>query len=232
MLTPSYDAVLFDLDDTLIDFKRSEGISLRKCYARYFHHLVTWDAFHDHYAEINRALWNHAEHGTIATATIGTQRFKELAELYRIPFSLDVVAYYEEELISNSHWIEGAEELLLSLKKLSLPIGFITNGFTHLQRDKQKKLKLTRFSHIMVVSEECGVAKPHPKIFETALTLLKSHPAKTLMIGDSLTSDGQGAKNLNIPFCWYNPDKLASPLDWQPELIIHKLKDALPLLSK
>ena len=227
-----YSSVLFDLDDTLIDFKRSEGISLRKCYARYFHHLATWDAFHSQYAVINRALWAKAEKGKISTSSISNRRFEELADHYRIPFTLDVVKYYENQLIYNSHWIEGAEELLLALQKLSIPIAFITNGFTHLQRDKQKKLQLTRFSQIMVVSEECGVAKPHPKIFETALKLLNVAPEKTLMIGDSLTSDGQGAKNLKIPFCWYNPEHLPNPHDWQPDLVIHALKDALPHLSK
>ena len=223
----NYDAVLFDLDDTLIDFKRSEGISLRKCYAKYFHHLISWDAFQIHYTSINRALWNLAEEGVIRTSSISDLRFQQLADLYRIPFIQEIVQFYEEQLILNSHWIEGAEELLVELKHLSIPVAFITNGFTHLQRDKQKKLGLSRFSQIMVVSDECGVAKPHPKIFQTALDLIKSEPANTLMIGDSLTSDGQGAKNLKMPFCWYNPHRLPMTADWQPEIVIHFLKDCL-----
>lgn len=222
-----YEAVLFDLDDTLIDFKRSEGISLRKVYAKYFRHLVSWDAFHTHYVTINRALWNLAEEGKITTARIGNLRFEQISDLYRIPFLPEIVQFYEEQLILNSDWNDGAEHLLLALQGLSIPIAFITNGFTQLQRDKQKKLGLSRFSQIMVVSEECGVAKPHPKIFQTALELVKSHPSRTLMVGDSLTSDGQGAKNVQMPFCWYNPHKLANTLDWQPDIIIHSLKDAL-----
>ena len=224
-----YEAVLFDLDDTLIDFKRSEGISLRKCYARYFHHLVSWDAFQTHYLSINRALWNLAEEGEIRTSAIGDLRFQQLADLYRIPFIPEIVQFYEEQLIFNSHWIEGAEELLGALKDRSIPVAFITNGFTHLQRDKQKKLGLSRYSQIMVVSGECGVAKPHPKIFQTALELIKSDPLNTLMIGDSLTSDGQGAKNLKMPFCWYNPHRLPTPSDWQPDIVIHTLKDCLSI---
>ncbi len=225
----NYEAVLFDLDDTLIDFKRSEGISLRKCYAKYFHHLVSWDAFYVHYASINRALWNLAEEGKIPTSAIADLRFLQLADLYQIPFLPEIVQYYEGQLILNSHWNEGAEELLDTLKTRKVPVAFITNGFTHLQRDKQKKLGLSRYSQIMVVSEECGVAKPHPKIFQTALDLIKSHPSRTLMIGDSLTSDGQGAKNVNMPFCWYNPHKLPNPSDWQPDIVIHALRDCLSI---
>jgi YjjG family noncanonical pyrimidine nucleotidase len=224
-----YKAALFDLDDTLIDFKKSEGISLRKCYAKYFHHLVTWDAFHSHYAKINRTLWNLAEEGKIPTSSIGDLRFQQLADLYRIPFVPEIVQFYEESLIFHSDWNEGAEELLNQLKELSIPIAFITNGFTHLQRDKQKKLRLSRFSNIMVVSEECGVAKPHPKIFHAALDRIQAEPSHTLMVGDSLTSDGQGAKNIQMPFCWYNPHRLPNPLDWEPEIVIHNLKDCLSI---
>jgi len=222
-----YDAVLFDLDDTLIDFKRSEAISLRKVYAHYFHHLVSWDAFHVHYVNINRALWNLAEEGQIRTSTIGELRFQQLADLYQIPYLIEVVQFYEEQLILNSQWIEGAEDLLITLQTRKIPMAFITNGFTHLQRDKQKKLGLSRFSQVMVVSDECGVAKPHPKIFLAALELIKAEPTRTLMLGDSLTSDGQGAKNLKMPFCWYNPHRLPNPTDWQPDHVIHFLKDAI-----
>jgi len=224
-----YKAVLLDLDDTLIDFKRSEAISLRKCYARYFHHLAAWEAFYDNYTAINRALWKQAEEGKIGTSTIGALRFQQLSELYRVPFLPKIVRFFEEQLIQNCDWIDGAEELLETIKKRSLPIAFITNGFTHLQRDKQKKLRLSRFSDIMVVSEECGVAKPHPKIFQTALDQLQAEAPKTLMIGDSLSSDGQGAKNLQMPFCWYNPHRLPNPPDFEPDVIIHSLRDGLTI---
>lgn len=226
-----YNAVLFDLDDTLIDFERSQEISLRKCYAKYFHHLVSWEAFQTHYGSINRSLWNLAEEGTIRTSTISDLRFQQIADLYRIPFIPEIVQFYEDQLILNSHWIEGAEEVLETLKHHSIPVAFITNGFTHMQRNKQKKLRLSRYSQIMVVSDECGVAKPHPLIFQTALDLLKSSASSTLMVGDSLTSDGQGAKNLNMPFCWFNPRRLPNPHDWEPDLMIHALKDCLSIFN-
>ncbi|HSX37688.1 MAG TPA: YjjG family noncanonical pyrimidine nucleotidase [Chlamydiales bacterium] len=226
-----YKAVLFDLDDTLIDFKKSESISLRKCYAKYFHHLSFWDAFYAHYIDVNRNLWNLVEEGKILTSAIANLRFKHIADHYQIPFLPEIVQFYEHQLILHAEWIEGAEELLETLQSFSIPIAFVTNGFTHLQRNKQKKLGFSRFSQIMVVSEECGVAKPHPKIFQTALDLIPSEPSQTLMIGDSLTSDGQGARNLQIPFCWYNPQKLPNPFDWKPDIVIHDLKDAMQHLG-
>lgn len=229
---PRYRVILFDLDDTIIDFKKSENISLRKCYARYFYHLVSWKAFHSHYIGINQTLWKMAEEGKLGTSKIGELRFQQLANLYRIPFTMNITTFYEQALIDHSDWNEGAEHLLNTLKDLSLAIGFITNGFTHMQRGKYKKLGLSRFSEVMIVSEECGVAKPHPTIFHHALNLLNAEPYETLMIGDSLTSDGIGAKNLNIPFCWYNKECHPSPTNWNPEMTIHSLKEVIGLLQE
>ena len=218
---PPFSAILFDLDDTLIDFKKSEEISLKKCYDRYFHHLSAWEPFQNHYTQINRALWNQAETGIIPISEIGAKRFQELATFYCIPFLSEIQHFYEEQLVHHSDWIEGAEELLTTLQKKAIPMGFVTNGFTHLQKNKDRKLGFSRFSKVIVISEECGVAKPHPKIFQRALELIPSQPTTTLMVGDSLTSDGQGAKNISMPFCWYNPTGLPNSLDWKPTLNIN-----------
>src|SRR3990167_2538484 len=107
----NFSAVLFDIDDTLIDFKRSERISLRKCYARYFCHLSPWDVFQSHYMLVNRSLWDLAEQGKVRTSAIGEKRFQKLSQLYHIPFMPEIVQFYEEQLVYHSQWIVGAESL-------------------------------------------------------------------------------------------------------------------------
>lgn len=227
----SFSCVLFDLDDTLVDFKKSEALSLTDCYARFFHHLVSQEAFQEHYHRINRTLWNLAEEGKLPIASIGHKRFQDLATLYRTPFLPEISNFYEQRLVEHSSWIEGAEELLKKLQTDKIPIGFVTNGFTHLQHGKDKKLGLSRFSKVLIISEEFGIAKPHPQIFQKALQELNAIPERTLMVGDSLTSDGQGAKNASIPFCWYNPNKLSNPHDWAPKFVIHALNQTIDCLS-
>ena len=83
----------------------------------------------------------------------------------------------------------------------------------------------------MIISEECGVAKPHPQIFHRALDLIKSEASRTLMIGDSLSSDGQGAQNVQMPFCWYNPNQLSNPHEWEPTMVVQSLRDVMAHLS-
>jgi YjjG family noncanonical pyrimidine nucleotidase len=220
-----YQAVLFDIDDTLIDFRRSETLSLKSCYDHFFKSVIDFASFANDYSRINRALWNQAEEGIISTAIIGTERFKQLTAFYDTPYAPDIPQHYEREIITHSAWIEGASDFLHQLKEKRIEIAYVTNGFAHMQRAKYLKLDLKRFSDILVISEEVGFSKPHPTIFLHALSHIQKKPEEVLMIGDSLSSDGEGARKLNIPFCWFNPKKNPNPKDWQPVMTLSSFSE-------
>ncbi len=76
---------------------------------------------------------------------------------------------------------------------------------------------------MLVISEEVGWAKPDPKIFHHTLDLLHIQASETLMIGDSLSSDGEGARRVGMPFAWYNPSKAPALKHWHPNHILHDL---------
>ena len=82
-----------------------------------------------------------------------------------------------------------------------------------------------------VISEEVGVAKPDPAIFDVAFARM-GQPAKSevLIIGDSLSSDMQGGLNYGIDTCWYNPaGKTASlPVTYE----IRQLDELLSILTE
>ncbi len=216
-------AIFFDLDDTLIDFKSSEKISLKHCYERYFDALIDYDIFLSDYSRINRDLWNQLEQGKVSAQIVRKRRFQQLTHLYQMAFDAEIMLYFEQELIHHSTWVDGAVDLLETLKAANFKIGFVTNGFAHMQRNKYTNLNLSYYSSTLVISEEVGFAKPHPQIFQHALSLLGARADDTLMVGDSLTSDGEGARKLGMPFCWYNPHRNPNHPDWQPDLTIHKL---------
>ena len=220
-----YSTVFFDIDDTLIDFKKSEKIGLENCHASFFSHLVDFASFEKEYVRINRSLWKLVEQGTIVSSFVGNERFRQLSELFHIPHNLDCPRFYEEQLIQHSVLIEGAVDLLEHLQKKDIKIGFLTNGFARLQHSKYNKLNLRRFSDVLIISEEVGFSKPHPEIFRQALLAIGSEAKETLMVGDSIESDGKGAKLANMGFCWYT--KEPHPLDWEPELIISDLKELI-----
>jgi FMN phosphatase YigB (HAD superfamily) len=82
-----------------------------------------------------------------------------------------------------------------------------------------------------VISEELGFSKPHPQIFLHALKLTNTEIANTLMVGDSLSSDGEGARRLGMPFCWYNPEQAQNNRNWQPDFMISDLS-SLPDINQ
>jgi YjjG family noncanonical pyrimidine nucleotidase len=223
-----YSTILFDIDDTLVDFKRSEKISLKNCHLKFFQNVPDFAVFEKEYVKINRALWRQVELGTITTTFLAQERFKQVAECFKIPLNIACIQYYAEQLIEHSQLIEGALELLERLKRQGMKIGFLTNGFAYLQHNKYKNLDLARYSNVLVISEEVGFSKPHPEIFRQALLSIKSRADETLMVGDSLESDGKGAKQSGMGFCWYNANQAPNSLDWEPELIISDLDELYP----
>ena len=219
----TFHAIFFDIDDTLIDFKKSETLSLNQCHDYFFKNHVDLQQFYTDYSRMNHSLWKLAEENKISPAIIGAERFRQISDHYGLPINAEIPSYYEEQLIQNSTWIKGAPELLTAIKEHNIKIGFVTNGFSHIQKSKYKKLNLARYSDILVISEELGFSKPHPQIFLHALKLTNTEIANTLMVGDSLSSDGEGARRLGMPFCWYNPRQVQNTRDWQPDFMISDL---------
>ena len=87
------------------------------------------------------------------------------------------------------------------LKKLSAihKIGLVSN-FTYapVTYAALRKLELTKFFNIILVSEAVGWRKPHPKIFGQALSKLKVQPDEAVYVGDSPAEDITGAKNVGM----------------------------------
>ena len=228
-LTPRYKAVLLDLDDTLLDFQSCEQQSLQRCHQKYFHHVEDFAHFCQVFRQINLGLWRRVEAGMQTVSALGEDLFRSLTKEFGLSYCPSIEQHYADQLIEHSFWEPGAETLLNALYAQGVRLGFITNGFTKIQRAKFENLQLHRWSQVLVISEELGHAKPHREIFDHALLQLAACPEETLMVGDSLTSDGAGARNTGMPFCWYNPLHRPTPEDWMPHLIISRLEELHPL---
>lgn len=127
--------------------------------------------------------------------------------------------------------IEGAVNLLNSLKgKTSL--GIITNGFAELQKTRVERMGLKDHSDLFIISEQVGIAKPHPKIFEHALDLM-GNPARdnVLMVGDNPDSDILGGINVGIDTCWLNRTNKPTPKGIKPSYQVASLIELETRLS-
>lgn len=201
----NYELLLFDVDDTLFDFKQSEKLAFMQTLTPYLDSGNPAD-YYDLYHQINKALWERFETGELSQAYIKTERFRQLAD--RIGIEIDATAFahnYLDHLSQASILYDETETLLETLSKTHR-MAIITNGLTMVQNRRVRQSIVAHYFETIVISEEIGLSKPNPDIFSHTLSLIpRVDKEKVLMIGDSLSSDILGGNQFGIDTCWYNP---------------------------
>jgi len=86
------------------------------------------------------------------------------------------------------------------------------------------------FQHV-VTSEDARSYKPRPEIFRLALKKTGLLPGQVLHIGDSLSSDIDGARNYGIDTFWLNRKKRGVPANCAAKYIGGTLCDVLNILK-
>lgn len=112
----------------------------------------------------------------------------------------------------------GVEDVL-TLTSEKYPLGVVTNGSPAVQRFKLSESGLSDYFDVVVASGDVGIGKPRPEPFTTALNKLKVSPEESVMIGNSWSSDIQGADNLGMPSIWFNAEGLRRPEKGNPPTI-------------
>ena len=225
-----YTWLLFDADGTLFDFQRAEAIALENTPRKM--ELVVPSSFTATYHQINNALWRRFEAGELRASDIRRERFRLLFE--ELDLAGDSLAFGEaflDNLIQESTFLEGAQSLINQLKH-HYHLALLTNGFASVQHARIARLRLGDLFNPVIVSEEVGVAKPDPAIFDIALKEMGlPDKAEVLMIGDSLSSDIRGGSNAGIDTCWFNPLSSVNETDVTPTYEISLLSDLPALLA-
>jgi 2-haloacid dehalogenase len=207
----TYQWLLFDADNTLFDYDQAEATALANSFRQFGLNLD--QATGAQYRTINAKLWQDYELGHITQQALRVERFRRL--FTEAGLALDAAAFSRQYLLNLSQagqLLEGAEALIRELAA-KYRIAIITNGIADVQRPRLENSPIHEFVEAFVISEELGVAKPDPAIFDAAFALM-GWPEKTavLIIGDSLSSDMQGGLNYGIDTCWYNPDNKPASL--------------------
>lgn len=206
-----YKWLLFDVDNTLLDFAKTEALALELSFAQ--HGLPFPTKAKQRYHDINQTYWQRLERKEITPEALRRGRFQDL--FTELDVSLDPEEFadsYLKQLGQQAPLVEGALELLKGLNG-RFQLGIITNGLADVQHPRLEKSGLKAYFSPIIISQEVGVAKPHAGIFDAAFAQM-NHPAKSevLIIGDSLTSDMAGGINYGIDTCWFNPNGKISDL--------------------
>ncbi len=225
-----YKVLLFDADNTLFDFNKSERhafIKTMEDYGYEFQEEIHMKSYH----EINTAIWKEFELGEITQKKLKVERFRRYRDALGLEFEPeDFAVKYMHHLSCASFLYPESEELLKELSK-NYRMAIITNGLTDVQSKRIKKSAVSHYFEEIVISEEIEISKPDPEIFTYTLGRLgHDHLKSVLMIGDSLTSDIKGGINFGVDTCWYNPSKKENRSDIKPTYEVDGLMEILKLL--
>lgn len=230
----SKEHIFFDLDHTLWDFDKNAEETLSELFALYqFQQLgfSSADIFIETYTRNNHQLWSQYHLGKIDKDYLRKARFDNtFIELGVEPELFP--ASFEEDYIQlcplKTHLFPYAIETLEYLQD-KYTLHLISNGFKEATKAKisDSKTNIQKyFSHI-VISENVGVHKPHPDIFQYALEGAHARKENSIMIGDSIEADIRGAQNFGMDAIFFNPNRIETPQDVRHEIV--QLKELMDL---
>ncbi len=201
--------VFFDLDHTLWDFEKNSALAFENVFKK---QDITIDMvrFLQYYVPINREYWEKYRKDEITQKELRFGRIKDTFDLMKIDIEKHVVDTLSEQYIyylpKFNHLFEGAIEVLDYLKpKYNLHI--ITNGFAQIQENKLNNSFITHYFKTITNSEMAGVKKPNRLIFDYALGLANTKRENSIMIGDCIEADVQGALDAGLDAIFFNEYK-------------------------
>ena len=200
-----FEYLFLDLDDTILDFQKAEHIALSKTLRSFG--LEPEEYVLKRYNLINKAHWEALERKELTRDQVLLGRFQVLFEEMGITVDAEKVARaYEDNLSIGHYFMPGAEEAVEALSK-KYKLYLASNGTAKMQAGRLKSANISRFFEQVFVSQELGANKPSLEYFEKCFARIPGiDKKKTIMVGDSLTSDILGGQNAGIATCWVNPD--------------------------
>lgn len=187
--------IFFDLDHTLWDFETNSALTFRNILPKN-NIAVDVEAFIETFVPINFAYWEAFRKEEIDQKQLRYGRLKDTFDAIKYEVADEMInllaQQYIEVLPSNNHLFDDALDVLDYLKS-KYRLHIITNGFHDIQNHKLTNSNLLHYFDTVTNSESAGVKKPNPGIFNHALKIASVDCKNTVMIGDCIEADVNGA---------------------------------------
>jgi HAD superfamily hydrolase (TIGR01549 family) len=233
-----YKAVLFDWAYTLVDLVNEEDrTALRRVYDHLEERGFALPGFQQWYDTYHRLFFGMIE---ISRPTHREARFDHVLNFLLMQSNIhlneenhfeDLLKIYYDGIYSYRKVYPEMIETLVALQKAGVRMGIISNttnpGF--MKDYEQSLLGLDSYFEFSIYSSEVPYRKPHPSIFQLALSRLKLDPAEVLFVGDNLKADVVGAQSVGMPTAWLNRNGKVLPSDIIPDYEITTATELLTL---
>lgn len=202
--------IFFDLDRTLWDFETNSKAALVQIFdeLKLADHIPTFDTFYEEYRVVNAEFWDKYSKGIITKADLRSGRFAQTLGKFSIEneqLSNELGERYIQVSPYQTNLFPGTKETLTELKNNDYQLHIITNGFKEVQFIKLENSGILNYFDDILCSEEVGVNKPNPLVFQKALERTSAKNTESIMIGDDFNADVLGAEKCGIRGVLFDP---------------------------
>ena len=220
--------IFFDLDHTLYDFEANAKATFEDAFREY--NVVLSRDFMEVFTPINDAYWQKLTHNQVSRETLRYGRLKDSFDVLGVSVDDEIIYaisdYFIKNLSTKGKVFPGTFEILDYLQP-KYHLHLITNGPEEVQQQKLEVTKLKPYFKTMTTSEKAGVKKPYPEIFEFALKSAQTQASRSVMIGDNLEADVEGAINAGLEAVFFNEKKIANPKNFVEIYHLEQIKNIL-----
>ncbi len=228
-------AVLFDLDGTLIEHTRDIRDLCHETFEAFADRLpsVTQDRFWETFWPKNHDMWYMMVDGVLAGdvarlySFVNTLRALQADERLAEPMLQD----WEDRIIAATRLFDDTLPVVERLRSAGMRLGIVTNGYTTMQRRKIRHHHLADQVDFVLISEEVGVHKPDKAIFELALARAEAAACQALFVGDTPSTDIEGARNAGLHPVLVDPRDTWAEATSDEVTKIRRLSELPPLLG-
>lgn len=224
-----YKHLFFDLDHTLWDFEANARATLETLYEDLQlkkRGIDNFELFYKNYLGYNEMLWERYRKGFIKQDELRVKRMRLALLDFKIAdetLAQAMNVQFLELLPTRTILFPHTKEILQWLLNKNYELHLITNGFEKVQHSKLKYSGLDIFFKEVITSEGSNSLKPNKEIFEFAFRKANANPASSIMIGDTIGVDIQGAINAGIDHVFVNHTGISTVI--KPTYTVTSLKE-------
>ena len=224
-----YQHLFFDLDHTLWDFDKNAETTLTGIFEYFDLNTrvnAAFDDFYQKYLFHNQELWERYHKGLISADDLKWKRMWRTMLDFKVadePLAKELSARFLEVLPTQKKVFPYTFEILDYLKEKKYQLHLITNGFEKTQWSKLKNSGLDKYFTHVITSEGSNSLKPKKEIFEYAINKAGATMKQSIMIGDNLDADIQGAMNAGMDTIFVN--HINASTDINPTYTVTHLKE-------
>ncbi|MFP6891593.1 MAG: HAD family hydrolase [Nitrospinota bacterium] len=254
MTEPRFRAVVFDLFDTLVDFRadlfpvveingkpeRTTSIFAYEALKRKDFSLPAYEEFHRLWVETSKAVWGKRDKDPEYREVTSRERFgkfvmclKDIPPGCRDEAAVIAMETHMERLIASTEFSPKRLEMLGRLRDGGLRIGLVSN-FDNADAAHRLlgRTGITHYLDATLISGEAGYRKPAPVLYRRIAEMLDSKPANVLFVGDNFEADVEGPHSVGMSCAWLNPKGAQPPEDAvSPDYEIGLVEEVLGILG-